>query len=159
MDCSIVVLPERKLVGKRLKMSFTENRTGELWKSFMIQRKEIKNVVGNIRYSMQMYDPGFFDSFNPMASFEKWATVEVSDFTDVPVGMETFVLNEGLYAVFHYKGSSAAAAQVFQYIFGSWLPQSGYLLDNRPHFEMLGDKYKNEDPESEEDICIPVKPK
>jgi len=32
-------------------------------------------------------------------------------------------------------------------------------LDNRPHFEVLGEKYKNGDPESEEEIWIPVKEK
>lgn len=29
-----------------------------------------------------------------------------------------------------------------------WLPNSDYLLDDRPHFELLGDKYKNNDPNS-----------
>jgi AraC family transcriptional regulator len=45
----------------------------------------------------------------------------------------------------------------FTYIFTRWLPASGYQLDNRPHFEILGDKYKNNDPESEEEIWIPVR--
>ncbi|PKP22495.1 MAG: GyrI-like domain-containing protein [Bacteroidetes bacterium HGW-Bacteroidetes-21] len=152
-------LPERKLVGKRLKMTFADNKTGELWKSFMPRCNEIQNAVGTTRYSLQNYKPGFFDLVNPLAVFEKWATVEVTDFNDVPPEMETFVLPEGLYAVFHYKGSSASAEQVFHYIFGTWLPASDYLLDDRPHFEILGEKYKNCDPDSEEDICIPIKPK
>jgi AraC family transcriptional regulator len=32
-----------------------------------------------------------------------------------------------------------------------------YELDDRPHFEILGDKYKNNDPNSEEEIWIPIK--
>lgn len=45
-----------------------------------------------------------------------------------------------------------------EYIYGSWLPNSTeYARDNRPHFEILGEKYKNNDPESEEEIWIPVK--
>jgi AraC family transcriptional regulator len=35
------------------------------------------------------------------------------------------------------------------------LPGSEYFLDNRPHFEVLGDKYKNNDPTSEEEIWKP----
>ncbi len=70
--------------------------------------------------------------------------------------METFCIPEGQYAVFHYKGSSADSS-IFQYIFGEWLPKSGYELDDRPHFEILGAQYKNNDPESEEEIWIPVK--
>jgi AraC family transcriptional regulator len=34
-----------------------------------------------------------------------------------------------------------------------------YFLDDRPHFEILGDKYKNGDPDSEEEIWIPIKQK
>jgi len=32
-------------------------------------------------------------------------------------------------------------------------------LDDRPHFEVLGDKYKNADPDSEEEIWIPIRTK
>jgi AraC family transcriptional regulator len=86
----------------------------------------------------------------------KWATVEVSHFDSVPIDMETFILPGGLYAVFHYKGSSSDPS-IFQYIFGTWLPSSAYTLDNRPHFEVLGGKYKNNDPTSEEEIWIPIR--
>jgi len=37
------------------------------------------------------------------------------------------------------------------------LPNSDYELDNRPHFEILGKKYKNNSADSEEEIWIPVK--
>jgi AraC family transcriptional regulator len=67
-------------------------------------------------------------------------------------------LPSGLYAVFDYKGSSNDQS-IFLYIFGSWLPNSGYNLDDRPHFEVLGNKYKNNDPTSEEEIWIPIKPR
>jgi AraC family transcriptional regulator len=67
--------------------------------------------------------------------------------------METFSLEGGLYAVFHYKGSALESAPFFQNIFAEWLPD----LDNRPHFEVLGKKYKNNDPNSEETIWIPIK--
>jgi len=38
------------------------------------------------------------------------------------------------------------------YIFSDWLPKSDYELDEKPHFEILGEKYKNDDPNSEEEI-------
>ncbi|EPE83362.1 GyrI-like small molecule binding domain protein [Leptospira noguchii str. 1993005606] len=40
------------------------------------------------------------------------------------------------------------------YIFQEWLPNSGYKL--KPHFELLGSKYKNNDPTSEEEVWIPI---
>ncbi|MDP5096829.1 MAG: GyrI-like domain-containing protein [Flavobacterium sp.] len=39
------------------------------------------------------------------------------------------------------------------------MPNSEYQLDNRPHFEILGAKYKNNAPDSEEEIWIPIKRK
>lgn len=149
-------LHEKKLVGMHLTMSLASNRTGELWQNFMPRRREIANLVTTDLISMQVYKPDYFAKFSPANEFEKWATVEVTDFNQVPNSMETFTLTGGLYAVFDYKGSSNDPA-IFQYIFTAWLPQSAYMLDNRPHFEVLGAKYKNADPESEEEIWIPVK--
>ena len=156
MEPRIETLTAKKLVGKRMIMSFSNNQTGDLWKSFMQRRKEIQNSIGTELYSMQIYSPEFFDHFNPNTEFEKWATVEVTDFKSVPHEMETYNLKEGLYAVFTYKGASSEAGDTFQYIFENWLPNSDYFLDNRPHFELLGEKYKKEDPNSEEEIWVPI---
>lgn len=156
MSPRIEIIPGKKLVGKHLKMSFADNKTVELWRNFMPRRKEIRNNLGDDLISMQVYPESF--SFNPNTEFEKWAVVEVSDFGTIPADMETFHLPGGLYAVFLHKGSSTDNS-TFRYIFVTWLPASDYILDNRPHFEVLGEKYKNQDPESEEEIWIPIKPK
>jgi AraC family transcriptional regulator len=149
---------EKKLVGKRLTMSFANYRIGELWKSFMPRRKEISCNLTNHLISLVVYKPTHFADFKPTNEFERWATVEVANFDTVPDEMEEFVLPGGLYAVFDYKGLNTDNS-IFQYILGTWLPNSEYVLDNRPHFEVLGDKYKNNDPTSEEEIWIPIKTK
>ncbi|SMP20787.1 GyrI-like small molecule binding domain-containing protein [Muriicola jejuensis] len=82
--------------------------------------------------------------------------MEVSNDLEVPSGMDEVVIPPGLYALFLYKGPSSDRA-VFQYIFNTWLPGSGYELDDRPHYEILGEKYRNNDPESEEEIWIPIR--
>ena len=122
----------------------------------MPRRKEIVNAVSNDLFSLQIYAPMHFQHFNPANEFVKWAAVEVSDLENVPADMESLVLEGGLYAVFDYKGSSNDPS-IFQFIYGVWLPGSEYILDDRPHFEVLGDKYKNNDPDSEEEIWIPIK--
>ena len=160
MDFTIRILPEKKLIGKRVKMSLANNKTFELWRSFMPRRKEIRNSLTTDLFSMQVYDESFdFKKFSPATPFEKWAAIEVADFNTIPAEMEAYTLTGGLYAVFLYKGSSSDFAKPFQYIFGTWLPNSDYTLDNREHFEILGEKYKNNDPASEEEIWIPVKKK
>ncbi|WP_348810981.1 GyrI-like domain-containing protein [Flavobacterium maritimum] len=153
---TIKILAEKKLIGKRMQMSLANNKTMQLWQSFMPRRREVQNTIGTYLYSMQVYDPSYFNSFNLEALFEKWAAVEVLDFDTIPNEMETFILPGGLYAVFHHKGQSTA---IFEYIFRTWLPNAEYLLDQRPHFELLGEKYKKEDPNSEEEIWIPIKAK
>lgn len=158
MKPRIETLTEKKLIGSKLKMSLTINKTGELWGSFAPKIKDIKNRFTTDKISMQVYDSLYYVNFNPNNEFVKWATVEVADFNDIPKGMETFTLGSGLYAVFDYKGSSNDST-IFQYIFTTWLPGSEYQLDNRPHFEVLGEKYKNNDPNSEEEIWIPIKKK
>ena len=152
---TIKELHEKKLVGKRMKMSLAINKTGDLWKSFMPKLKDISNKVNTALLSMQVYESSYFSSFNPNNEFEKWAAIEVSDFGSVPEEMDSFTLVGGLYAVFNYKGLSTDD-RIFQYIFMTWLPNSAYQLDSRPHFEILGEKYKNNDPNSEEEIWIPV---
>jgi len=154
----IEILEDKKLIGNRLKMSLTDNKTSQLWSNFVPKIKNIENRLTTDKISMQVYDNSYHVNFNPNNEFEKWATVEVKDFNYIPKEMEAFTLNGGEYAVFDYKGSSNDNS-IFQYIFMIWLPDSGYQLDNRPHFEVLGDKYKNNDPTSEEEIWIPIRKK
>ncbi len=156
IEARFETIREKKFIGKSLKMSFQHNRTGELWAGFMPVNREIQNRVGTDLYSLQLYDPRQFNPFNPSLEFEKWALAEVTDFTYVPAGMETFLLTGGLYAVFTHRGSNTDN-RTFQYIFSDWLPASAYDLDNRPHFEVLGSLYKNNDPASEEEIWIPIR--
>lgn len=158
MDPRIEVFPAKKLIGLRMTMSLIDNKTAALWSSFMPRRKEIPNTVGSELYSMQIYSPLYFSEFSPATEFEKWAAVEVSDFDIIPEKMEKHSIASGLYAVFIHKGSSSDSS-TFEYIFNTWLPTSNYIIDFRPHFEILGEKYKNNDMSSEEEIWIPIKPK
>lgn len=156
MKPRIETLKEKKLVGVRLTMSLANNKTGDLWRSFMPRRKEITNNLTTDLLSMQVYKPTHFADFKLTNEFDKWAAVEVSNNETIPAGMESFHLPGGLYAIFDYTGSSTDP-RIFQYIFGEWLPASAYIVDDRPHFEVLGEKYKNNDPTSEEQICIPIR--
>lgn len=144
-----------KLIGYHQKMSIVNNLTGQLWGRFGPRIIEVKNRVTEVKISMQVYDPFYFQKFDPEKEFDKWATVEVKNFNDIPDGMKEYTLPGGLYAVFDYKGSSKDQS-IFQYIFGEWLPVSGYDIDDRPHFEVLGVNYRNNSHDSEEEIWIPI---
>lgn len=157
MKPRIETLSEKKLVGNRTKMSFSDNRTSELWRSFMPRRKEIRNSLGTDLYSVEVYPPIFFEKFSADIEFEKWAAIEVTDFNVTPDQMESLTVPDGLYAVFVHRGSASTVTKTYEYIFRSWLPSSDFTLDNRPHFALMGEKYKQNDQDSEEEIWIPIK--
>ncbi len=142
-----------------LQMTFANNLTTKLWQSFMPRRHEITNAANQLLYSIQIYPETFdFNHFDFNRPFEKRAAVEVADFSKVPEGMKAFVLPGGWYALFLHAGAPQEGERTFRYIFEEWLPQSGFVLDPaRPHFEVLGKKYKNNAPDSEEEIWIPIK--
>jgi AraC family transcriptional regulator len=155
-DPEIKQINQKKLVGMRGMLSHVAYDPVGLWREFMLRRQEIKNVLSNELYSVADYPRGYFQKFDPNKKFTKWAAVEVPDFINVPTGMKTLIIEAGLYAVFVYKGHSNDNT-IFQKIFNEWLPSSAYILDERLHFEILGDKYRNNDPDSSEDIYIPIR--
>jgi len=141
-------------------MTFSNDKTFDLWNSFMPNRHKIRNRKSNDLLSLQIYDQGYdVKIFDPESEFEKWAAAEVTAFDAIPDGMEPFILVGGLYAVFKHKGPASTGSDTFKYIFYTWLPDSDYIIDNRPHFEILGEKYKYESAESEEEVWIPIKHK
>jgi AraC family transcriptional regulator len=160
MDPTIRTISEKKLAGKHFTVTLTNERAAELWRSFMPERKMIMNSVSNDLYSVQEYKQGFdLSTFNENTPFEKWAAIEVKDFDSVPAGMETLTLGAGQYAVFTYKSLPAEAMKLVSYIYSNWLPNSSYVVDDRPHFAVMGEKYKNDSADSEEEFWVPVKAK
>ncbi len=146
------------LAGCKTRMSFSNNKTGDLWRRFMPQRSAIPHRNGPELYSVEIYDsPAFFSDFDLRREFEKWAAVRVSQMQKLPTGMDHLTIPGGLYAVFQYKGLAADAMPFYQAIYNTWLPGSGFVLDQRPHFARMGEKYKNDDPGSEEEIWVPVR--
>lgn len=152
-------IPEKLFIGQRLRMSMSQNKTFELWRNFMPRRKEIGRIKGAELYSGEIYPDGYFNPFNPAAEFEKWALVEVENPDAIPSGMEPLISPAGTYAVFIHHGPASEGPKTYQHIFGVWLPQSDYLLDQRPHFAVMGEKYKHDAADSEEELWIPVRQK
>ena len=156
MEPRIEILKEKKLIGHHIQTSLIKDETFKLWSGFMPQKKEIKNICGNNLYSVRIYKLPLKEPKDFEQNIEKWATMEVRTFDDIPENMNSLVLEGGLYAVFNYTGLNTDVS-IFNYIYDVWISSSIYNLDNRPHFEVLGKNYKNNDPTSEEEIWIPIK--
>lgn len=152
MNPKIINCPEKKVIGMRSEMQRHQyNHIVSLWKGFMPRKKELHNLLTTELIAIQVY----YDVLNAERPFTIWACAEVSDFNEIPTGMEAFTIPSGTYAVFHHKGQDAS--QLYPYIMREWLPNSAYHIDDRPHFQVMGDKYNNGSPDSEEDFYVPVK--
>jgi AraC family transcriptional regulator len=157
MKPRIVELKSKRLLGIHQEMSLIDNKTFKLWKDFSQRSKDVLNKSSQDFISLQVYPKGYFETFSPAKKFVKWACVEVDVIEHISTDFHSLILEGGLCAVFDYKGNADNAPAFFQYIYGEWIPKSKYQLDARPHFEVLGAKYKNNDPTSEEEIWIPIK--
>ncbi len=141
----------------KIRTSLCEDRTVELWSTFKPRIKEIPNRKNNDFYSVQIFDEVVkFDQFTPQTFFEKWAAVEVESIEDLPEEFDLFTLTAGKYARFIHKVLADTFPETSKYIFGNWMPSSEYQLDSRPHFEIMGERYQVNNPDSEEEVYIPV---
>ena len=154
----IIDFPETRLLGSRVRTSFVNDRTSELWRGFRPIAPTISGRIGGEMYSVKVYDASYsFSNFDPAAEFEKWAAVAVPDEVEVSGGLEDLIIPPGLYAEFVHAGPASAAQQTFGYIFGQWLPASGFDLDLRPHFEILPEGYDPFDVDATERVLIPIR--
>lgn len=138
------------------RMSLSRSASIQLFQQFMPRREEIRHWAHQNVYDLREYPLNYFDAFDPARMFTKWAAMEVIEVQTVPDGMQVYRLQGGTYAVFQYKGPMGDPA-IYQDIYSKWLPYSGYALDHRPHFDILGPRSIAQDPNSEEEIWIPIR--
>lgn len=128
-----------------------------LARQFMPRLNEIKSRKNVFILSLQNYNYFDFKTFNPKETFEKWIGVEVSNLDYVPEKMDTMSITSGRYLVIDFKGSIPDFIKFWQNIHSSWLPNSKFELDDRPHFERLPPSYNPMRTINEEEIWIPIK--
>jgi AraC family transcriptional regulator len=156
----VLEVEPKRLVGVRARMSMAEDATSRIWRALMSRRHEIANRVDDRRVSVCVYlEPDLTPDkmFRPTTELDKWAAVEVTEAGVVPEGMETHVLQGGLYAVFAHRGGPRRFPEVLRYFYGTWLPGSGYRLDDREHYEVLPAGWTPTDPDAEEEVFVPVR--
>ncbi len=158
MKHRIEIIKDRFVIGMKTRTSvlnINEN-TKQLAQVFMPRRHEVLSRIGKHVFSIQNYDKDFSPA-NPNSEFDKWIGVEVENTDDIPEAMESFVIKAGTYVVFSFKGSVSEFPKQRAYIFQEWLPDSGYQLDRKAHFEILSEDYSKDLQNIEEDIWIPIK--
>ena len=158
MEPRIEQIEEKYFIGMSIEMSLVENKTFQLFNTFMPRRKEISNQKSHDVFDLIIYPKGYFLKFNPTTNFKKHALAEVSNFDKTPEEMEQVTLPAGKYVVFTINGH-VPNPEIFKYIYSTWLPNSDYNLDNRPHFDILSKKIQQKSPDAKQELWIPVSPK
>ena len=154
MNPKLITIPEKKVVGMRSTMHHSEyENIVALWRRFMPQKQKLKTTISEELIAMQIFS--LQKDGQPKEEFQIWACTEVSNFNEIPDRMESFTLPKGEYAVFLQKGLDASG--LYEQIMTEWLPTSGYEIDDRPHFQVMGEKYNNGSPDSEEDFYVPIR--
>ncbi len=68
-------------------------------------------------------------------------------------------IDGGVYVTAHFEINPDEYERAWDWVYGSWLPESGYQPDDKPCFELYGPDPKDH-PQGKHifDICVPVKP-
>ena len=152
MEPKIVTLPAFKVIGMRYFGKNENQEISDLWGKANQRMGEIRHVASQNAYGVCIMLPDA-----PTGEFEYIAGLEVSQVEDVPDGMVVREVPASQYAVFTHLGSLEELSATYEYIYRSWIPQSGYQLTGGPDFEMYNEDFKDFAPDSKFYIYVPIK--
>lgn len=158
MEPKIVDLPEFKVIGvrKTVTLKTAGPEIAKQWKEFNPSVKEIPNKVGD-REAYGICEYVDFADFTEETPYNELVSVGVTSLEKIPEGMTGKVIPACKYAVFTHKGKTDTLMQTYDYIYKTWLLNSGYDLARHDDFELYDYRFIGvNDPESELDIYIPV---
>ena len=85
--------------------------------------------------------------------------ISVPPDTEVTGEISKMEIPAGTYALARFRLGEKEYQEAWNWVYGEWLPNSGYEPEDRPCFEMyLNDASEDPEGKSELDICIAVKP-
>jgi AraC family transcriptional regulator len=108
------------------------------WIYFNKRRAEIQGRVRGFGYGIAISHLGRMEEDVLLYL----AAAEVEGASPVPKGMMAFEFTEQTYAVFETQGSPETCNAITDYIYGIWLPQSGYIRSEGFDFEIYDNRYR-----------------
>jgi predicted transcriptional regulator YdeE/DNA-binding transcriptional MerR regulator len=155
MEPKIITKPGFTLVGLRY---FGKNENMEIshhWERFNQRMRELgglPNETGDAAIGLCITPED-----EPIdGAFEYVAGLPVTKAEDVPEDFVVRHVPEHTYAVFAHKGDLPSLPKTYEYIYETWLPQSGYRLADKIDFEYYDADFKDFAPESIFYIYVPI---
>ena len=115
-------------------------------------RKEIADRITGVGYGLVLSSSGTMTD----DVFDYVAAVEVRTFAGQPDGLLQITTPEQLYAVFEKRGLADKSKMSLDYIYGYWLPYSGYTRARGYDFEIFDHRTRLDNPDSISFHCIPI---
>jgi AraC family transcriptional regulator len=145
-------------VGKIFERGKTKDIGDLLWPRLIKRFEEIPNKLGRDGEFYVTYgvckeiwkDNQIQDHFN------YYAGVEVEKGSALVHDMDLIYIPEQRYAVFTHRGSIKDLSLTNQYIWGTWLPQSGFELAPASDLEIYPTAFRPDDHDSEMELWIPL---
>ncbi len=156
MEPKIITKPAFTIVGMRYFGKNENDEIPEMWTQFNQRMEELgglKNETDEAAIGLCITP----DDEPLEGAFEYVAGLPVTKDEDVPEGFVVRHVPEQTYAVFAHKGDMAGLSKTYEYIYETWLPQSGYELAQQMDFEYYNEDFKNFAPDSVFYIYIPIK--
>jgi AraC family transcriptional regulator len=149
--------PRRLFVGMRtlfFSVDSEKNNIGEklppLWQAFLPRLSEIARAVPGCCYGVVRQDQA--DS----ERLEYHAAIEVTDAGAVPAGMVSIELSPARYAKFAHRGQAERIDHTVNYVYSTWLAQSGYRHTYEADLEIYGAEYHPTDERSVIYYAVPI---
>lgn len=148
MEPKIVTKPAFTVVGMEYVGMNKHNEIKGMWGEFVPRIGEIKHPD---------YSWGTYGICRGEANEEiPWylAGVEVTRVEEVPDGMVVWEIPQQTYAVF--PCTLPTLHEAYRFAFEDWLPDSSYQRVDGPDFELYGEEFEPDDPESRMYVYVPV---
>lgn len=156
MEPKFVETQEFKVVGLMANFNDeTKSSIPDLWSVFAPRMGEITARIEGTTYGVCF--PAALDDEN----FDYMTAVPVENFDSVPEGMVARTVPAHKFAVFTHKTGDDTMhndlQKSVQYIWGTWLPNSGYEHAKVPDFELYDSRMDTMTGKGEFDLYLPVK--
>ena len=153
MEPKFITRPAFSMVGMRYFGNNQNQEISKLWGAANQHMDKVKHVNpgwGAIGLCVTVPDA-------PMGEFEYVAGLVVSKVEDLPEGFVVREVPSYQYAVFTHVGALTTLKDTYEYIYQTWLPQSGYQLAGNIDFEYYDQDFKDFAPDSRFYIYVPIK--
>jgi AraC family transcriptional regulator len=148
----IARLPAYHLASTQCLEGYNQN-IGKAWKK-LFRWAYPRNLINQdtVMIGIPLDNP----DVTPQGKCRYQACITVPPGTEAGGEVSTAYIEGGKYAVYHFTGKEQQIKAAYSYIYGTWLPESGWEPKDRPALEIYSNPPKQK--VLVYDICLPVKP-